>query len=932
MSYAELEIAVQCVPDGSYTIDMRFRAEPGDLDRELAINVPLSINKAALLASSTDQQAYGKALAAKFLTEQHLREAWLTARASAEARDLPLRLRLRLDPSDPDLHGIRWETMMDNHGAALARSERLLFSRYLESADMTRFKLPTRAEVTALVAVASPSNLAQFSLAPFDAVAEAARITRALSDIPGATLVSGSSAGAVTLTALIDALRFGYSILYLVCHGNIVDGIPYLALENEQGEVEWVPGGELAERIRDLGSDRRPSLVILASCQSVGVGHDSTTPAALGPQLARAGVAAVIGMQGSVPIAMVAQIMPRFFEQLVEDGQVDRALAVARTGLRPDDPWWLPVLFLRVRDGRLWSDAPAPRPAIAPPPAQRQPVAPARRPTATLWGLGALALLVALVLGLLPIIGRGQQPEAAPAALNLPTAEPTSAPPTPTLAPTVAPTPTPAPPAPFSDGRLMVLLTQIEAPAAGDRDLSDELEQDLRRTLEQVAFSNVGVARYYGVISSDEQARALAAASRAAVVIWGGGRGPSPTLRARVGDTSIFPNIPAELDADLIRRTAELDLKLDLNAPELPSASIAVLSMLNVLTTADGNMYEIFRIAALIDRLAQEVTPLEPLGGGSAVQVLDYFSLYYSKPEEARPVIDAALDDDPSNPFLQAYSAILYQRLGNYEDGQEDAQAAYDVAPTWASPSYMLAFDRLVRGFPEQAVAYLNDVIDARPGDSYPLSIRGAFYYLNGLDDAARFDLEQAIEIGAQTPLPYNYAAALSLRQGRVDEARKLLAAADERFRDQFSFDNRFWRNLFGDDSIFALSIGALAELNAGQNRDAIASATQVLGLESVLMSDRLRSDMYFIIGLAECRRGDPQASLVAYDKGITADPQYGMLYILRAEANQNLGNGLAALADLNAAAESPQGADLAPIIQSAQIGTLTCQNAFEVQ
>jgi hypothetical protein len=419
MLYADLEVIVQRLPAGGYAIDMRFRAEPGDIDRDLALNVPVNLDRALLLGDALDPEAYGRALTGMAFADQRLREAWITARTSAEARELPLRIRLRLDPADPDLHGIRWETVYElDRGTAIARSERFLLSRYLDSADLSRLRTPPREQVTALLVVASPRDLAQYRLAPFDATAEAERIRAALGDIPAATLVSGDNAGPVTLTALTDALRFGYSLLYVICHGQLVDGVPQLALEDETGAVEWVPGDVLARSIGDLGGDRRPTLVVLASCQSVGVAHGSDVPAALGPQLARAGVAAVLGMQGDAPLPMVARLMPRFLKHLAEEGEIDRALAVARSGLDGDDPWWMPVLFMRVRDGRLWRAAAAPAVAPSPtpvPPAAEQPPPPRRpRTGGLLWLVGALGLVALAVLALFRLVfGSSPDPQAA---------------------------------------------------------------------------------------------------------------------------------------------------------------------------------------------------------------------------------------------------------------------------------------------------------------------------------------------------------------------------------------------------------------------------------------------------------------------------------------------------------------------------------------
>jgi ATP/maltotriose-dependent transcriptional regulator MalT len=74
----------------------------------------------------------------------------------------------------------------------------------------------------------------------------------------------------------------------------------------------------------------------------------------------------VIAMQGNVTMATVARCMPVLFHELRRDGQIDRALAAARSAVfdRPD--WWMPVLFLRLRDGMLWGE-----PQTALPPLQR---------------------------------------------------------------------------------------------------------------------------------------------------------------------------------------------------------------------------------------------------------------------------------------------------------------------------------------------------------------------------------------------------------------------------------------------------------------------------------------------------------------------------------------------------------------------------------
>jgi hypothetical protein len=50
----------------------------------------------------------------------------------------------------------------------------------------------------------------------------------------------------------------------------------------------------------------------------------------------------------------VAELMPLFFHELQRDGQVDRALAVARGAVRQRPDHWMPALFMRLKSGRIW--------------------------------------------------------------------------------------------------------------------------------------------------------------------------------------------------------------------------------------------------------------------------------------------------------------------------------------------------------------------------------------------------------------------------------------------------------------------------------------------------------------------------------------------------------------------------------------------------
>jgi hypothetical protein len=258
------------------------------------------------------------------------------------------------------LHDLRWETLHDPQtDSLLATNEQLLLTRYLSSFDWLPVRLRARANLRALVLIANPTNLADYQpggkqLAPFDVTRELERARAAMPDIPITAL---AESGQVTLNALSEQLRAGFDILYLVVHGALVRGEPYLWMEDDEGLAAVVPGSDLVTRLQELRP--RPRLVVLASCESAGQANDAggernRALAGLGPRLAQVGVPAVLAMQGNISTRTVERFMPVFFAELQRDGQIDRAVAAARGAVRDANDWWMPVLFMRLKSGRIW--------------------------------------------------------------------------------------------------------------------------------------------------------------------------------------------------------------------------------------------------------------------------------------------------------------------------------------------------------------------------------------------------------------------------------------------------------------------------------------------------------------------------------------------------------------------------------------------------
>jgi hypothetical protein len=355
LQYADLELSLHHAEAGMYSVEFRFSLPNSEADTGLGqgsvVHAKIDSSAEAYQPLVFDPKEYGKALSEALFADEALRMAFSQAQASAQAQDVPMRLRLWIGPSAPELNSLRWETLLSpGDSIPLATSENIFFSRYLSSMDWRPVRLRPRGNLHALVAVARPSDLSQYKLADVDVKGEIARARAGLVDVSLTILPEdGKHASA---NGIMDALRAQEcDILYVVCHGVWVNGNPVLYLEGEDGKREAVLGEEFVTRIREL--QKLPRLAMLISCQSAGKGQGNAL-SALGPRLVEAGIPAVIAMQDDLSMETAAELLPIFFRELQKDGQIDRALAVARGNLRGRPDSWVPALFMRLKSGRLW--------------------------------------------------------------------------------------------------------------------------------------------------------------------------------------------------------------------------------------------------------------------------------------------------------------------------------------------------------------------------------------------------------------------------------------------------------------------------------------------------------------------------------------------------------------------------------------------------
>jgi hypothetical protein len=360
-SYNELEVELDSLDAENYRVTLRFTKGAAVLSTPREVGPEnVHIDREALLESlqKHDFAAYGRLLRDAIFFPPDIHALFIQA-----CKETPLRVKLKLDPTDRELHSLRWEMLAGPDDTVLSSKENVATSRYLPSGrEVSLRREPDELRALIVVVDPSPEDREKYGLSAIDV--DYARRAASLSPILCDPLTSDD--GPVTMNKLITQLKAGadefggYDILYLVCHGAMVRGGTHLLLdletEEEKGNKSYFRSGEVLVRRLAEEVTIMPRLVLLASCASAGTGDDNAL-AALGPLMARAGIPAVIAMQGYVQIQTVEEFIPVFFKSLMKSGEVDRAMREARSHIKNNKnyhDWWMPALFMRLATSRIW--------------------------------------------------------------------------------------------------------------------------------------------------------------------------------------------------------------------------------------------------------------------------------------------------------------------------------------------------------------------------------------------------------------------------------------------------------------------------------------------------------------------------------------------------------------------------------------------------
>ena len=334
-----------------------------------------------------DIQSYGRQLYESLFTGW-IGHAYESARAHEETKT---RVRLWLDSGDPALQAVKWERLCyyyNDQFLPISVVGASAFSRYAGLGVAEPQPIAER-PIKVLVAISNPTtlNAANEALAPLAVGDEVASLLAALGGLVeqgqmSITLLAGQSerkqlsrallqkleklnctvvGEATTLDSIARRLSEAH-IFHFVGHGafGASQNTTAILLEKEDGSGEWVNAASLVSTL--TAGAALPHLIFLASCETAR--RDGSHPyVGLAAQIVQAGVPAVVAMQETITLDGARQLAGDFYRELLQDGVVDAALNVARARLYNDGPakhgdWSTPVLFMRLRTGRLFAPDP----------------------------------------------------------------------------------------------------------------------------------------------------------------------------------------------------------------------------------------------------------------------------------------------------------------------------------------------------------------------------------------------------------------------------------------------------------------------------------------------------------------------------------------------------------------------------------------------
>src|SRR5262249_26427417 len=161
-------------------------------------------------------------------------------------------------------------------------------------------------------------------------------------------------------------------------------------------------------------------------------------------------------------------------------------------------------------------------------------------------------------------------------------------------------------------------------------------------------------------------------------------------LQVQVGDLGVLKL--NKIPEDVIRRYADVHVRL--TDPQVQSAALPVLAVMDALEAADGNVYENARVFSLLDQvknsgsMADIIGSMSDIMGGSvSAQITRNLPLFVSDTQQFVDQMQPIIDLDSSSPLPYIYRSLAYIRLQRFDQALQDINTAQRLAPDgWIPP------------------------------------------------------------------------------------------------------------------------------------------------------------------------------------------------------------------------------------------------------
>lgn len=353
-NYATLELRLSHWEWNSYQVELSFTWS-GDRSGDFLQRYDACLDLDEF-AGMDDAETYARNLHHALFPNQEAWDAVTLAKARADEQDVDLRARICIEPGARELHSLNWEklTVLDGPDNPLAVASTVL-ARYAlghgggAPAVLVRRHAKPTALLLGMAAGPAVDGDDGAALQGLDAVAQ----------------LLGRAGIACTVrkywhevSDLLEILREHDGIDYaylLVSKGETAEGGPPLGKPKFRG---WGPTDAACRGIVAAldAMERPPRLLVLAPAKAGAPVAPRCWPWLL--HLAHAaverGVLGVLTLQGALEEASWQSFLARFFGEIIQHGEADRAARAARKQIAGAPDPWAPVVVARLRSARVW--------------------------------------------------------------------------------------------------------------------------------------------------------------------------------------------------------------------------------------------------------------------------------------------------------------------------------------------------------------------------------------------------------------------------------------------------------------------------------------------------------------------------------------------------------------------------------------------------